>query len=109
MARDEPRWHPIMAAVEGPPLIWRMLDTYDREYGRITVVRVDGEPTYRLEFRGEHLGYRSTLREAVETVHQVFVRSHAPGGFAPNPWPKQPPRETSAPGDASPQGGDREG
>ncbi|MFD4111632.1 hypothetical protein ACFWWU_36575 [Streptomyces sp. NPDC058650] len=95
MAREEPRWHPLMAAVEGPPLTWRLLDTYDREYGRITAVRVDGEPTYRLEFRGEHRGYAPTLREAVETVHQLFIRAHAPGGFAPSPWPST---QKSAPG-----------
>lgn len=82
MAREEPKWHPIMAAVEGPPLTWRMLDTYGREYGRVRVVRVDGEPTYRAEFRGEHLGYESTLRVAVERVHSVFIRAHTPGGAA---------------------------
>lgn len=67
-----------------------MLDTYDREYGRIKVVRLGSEPSYRLEFRGEHIGYETTLRKAVETVHQAFIRSHAPGGFAPNPWPSSP-------------------
>ena len=87
MAREEPRWHPLLATVEGPPLTWRMLDTYDREYGRITVVRVNGEPRYRLEFRGKLIGYASELRAAVEAVHATLIRSHAPGGFAPNPWP----------------------
>lgn len=82
MAREEPKWHPIIAAVEGPSLTWRMLDTYGREYGRVTVVRVAGEPTYRVEFRGEHIGYEGTLRAAVERVHSVFIRSHTPGGAA---------------------------
>ncbi|WP_234980801.1 hypothetical protein [Agromyces cerinus] len=68
-------------------MTWLLLDTYDREYGRITAVRVDGEPMYRLEFRDEHIGYEATLRKAVETVHQRFIRAHAPGGFAPSPWP----------------------
>lgn len=69
-----------MAAVEGPALTWRMLDTYDREYGRVTVVRVAGEPAYRLEFRGEHIGYAGSLRAAVERVHDVFIQAHTPGG-----------------------------
>ena len=65
-----------MAAAEGPPLTWRMLDTHGREYGRVTVVRVAAEPASRVGFRGEHLGYENTLRAAVERVHRVFIRAH---------------------------------
>jgi len=61
MARDEPRWHPLVAAVEGPILTWRMLDPDGREYGVIRIVRVGGEPKYRAEFRGQLIGYGNTL------------------------------------------------
>ena len=88
MARDErPAWHPILAAQEFPVGTWRMIDTLEREYGVIRLVRLDGEPQYRCEFRGELLGYANSLRFACERVQLAFVQSGQPGGFAPSPWP----------------------
>ncbi len=81
MARDAPRWHPFFAAVEGPVGTWRMLDADDREYGLIRLVRLDGEPRYRAELRGELIGYGTTLRGACERVHHAFVVSHGPRPF----------------------------
>lgn len=78
MARDEPRWHPLLAAVEGPLGTWRMLDPEGREYGVIRLVRLDGEPKYRAEFRGEHIGYGGTLRVACERVHHEYFVAHGP-------------------------------
>ena len=75
------RWHPILAADEPEPGHWRLLDSYDREYGRITIVRLDGEIRYRAEFHGDLLGYGTSLRSACERVHMVFVRSHGPASF----------------------------
>ena len=75
------RWHPILAADEPEPGQWRLLDSYDREYGRITIVRLDGEIRYRAEFHGDLLGYGTSLRSACERVHMVFVRSHGPASF----------------------------
>jgi hypothetical protein len=67
-----------LARVSGPSVC---LDSYDREYGRITIVRLDGEIRYRAEFRNALLGYNTTLRGAFEHVHMVFVRSHGPASF----------------------------
>ena len=69
---------PISASLNSRPPT--RLDTYGREYGRVSVVRVAGELAYRIEFRGEHIGYEGTLRAAVEHVHSVFIRAHTPGG-----------------------------
>jgi len=80
MARDGPRWHPLLAAVEGPLGTWRMLDPEGREYGVIRLVRVDGQPKYRAEFRGELIGYGGTLRAACEHVHHQYIAAHAPQG-----------------------------
>lgn len=80
MARDEPRWHPMLATVEGPLGTWRMLDPEGREYGVIRLVRVGGEPKYRADFRGEHIGYGGTLRTACEHVHREYIAAHAPQG-----------------------------
>ena len=81
-------WHPILATREDTPGVWRMLDSYDREYGLIRLVRVNGEPSYRCEFRGDLLGYANSLRLGCERVQFAFVQSGQPGGFAPNPWPE---------------------
>jgi hypothetical protein len=72
-------WHPILAADEPEPGRWRLVDSMGREYGRVTIVRVDGEVRYRAEFQGRLLGWGSSLRGACERVHHAFVRSHGPG------------------------------
>ena len=78
-------WHPILAATEPEPGCWRLVDSMGREYGTVTIVRVDGEVRYRAEFGGRLLGWGTTLRGACERVHQAFVRSHGPGD-----WPGYP-------------------
>ena len=75
------KWHPILAADEPEPGQWRLLDGYDREYGRVTIVRLDGQIRYRAEFRGALLGYDTTLRGACYAVHMQFVRSHTAQPF----------------------------
>jgi hypothetical protein len=74
VARDEPRWHPVLAAREGPVGTWRMIHPSGREYGIVRLVRVDGVPTYRAKHAGEHLGYGGSLRLACERVHAECVR-----------------------------------
>lgn len=72
-------WHPILAADEPEPGRWRLVDSMGREYGRVSIVRVDGEVRYRAEFEGRLLGWGTTLKGACERVHHAFVRSHGPG------------------------------
>ena len=78
-------WHPILAAAEPEPGRWRLIDSTGREYGTVTIVRVDGRVRYRAEFGGRLLGWGTTLRGACEQVHHAFVRSHGPGD-----WPGYP-------------------
>ncbi|MET0887798.1 MAG: hypothetical protein ABWX92_15260 [Mycetocola sp.] len=75
------KWHPILAATEPEPGIWVLIDAQDHAYGRVAVVRVDGAVRFRAEFRGELLGYGTTLRGACERVHYAFIRSHGPAPF----------------------------
>lgn len=79
------RWHPILATDEPEPGQWLLRDSYGRDYGRVVIVRLDGEVRFRAEFRGSLLGYTSTLREACENVHAAFLRSHGPAPFAGYP------------------------
>lgn len=72
----------MLATVEAPLGTWRMLDPEGREYGVIRLVRVAGEPKYRAEFRGEHIGYGGTLCVACERVHYEHLAAHAPRGGA---------------------------
>lgn len=95
MARDErPRWHPFLETQERTPGVWTLVDGLGRDYGEVRIVRVGEEVGYVGVFRGTPVGRWKTLRAALEGVHGTFLRAHAPGGFAPNPWPsttKTPP------------------
>lgn len=87
---QHPEWHPIMSAVEGPIGCWRMIDSLGREFGTVHIRRVSGglEVRYRVAWRGELLGWASSLREACMRLHQTESRSFTPGGRsgAPEPW-----------------------
>ena len=81
-------WHPIMAAVEGPTGMWRMVDPMGLEYGRVELRRVMNgtELRYKAVWRGEVLGWSTTLREACWRVHEAFLRAHGPGGGPAADW-----------------------
>ncbi|WES66022.1 hypothetical protein P0L94_08085 [Microbacter sp. GSS18] len=81
-------WHPILAAVEGPPGVWRMVDPQGHEYGRVEIRRVMNgtDVRYKAIWRGDVLGWATTLREACERVHMAFIRSHGPQGGAVANW-----------------------
>ncbi|MDQ0894412.1 hypothetical protein [Agromyces ramosus] len=88
MARDDrPRWHPFFAAEERTPGTWTLVDSTGRDYGMVRIVRIGDQVGYVGELRGEPVGRYLTFRAALEAVHAVFIRAHAPGGFAPSPWP----------------------
>lgn len=78
MVQHPPRWHPLLAAVETSVGEWHMIDSLDREYGRIRLVRLNGEPKYRVEFKGTLLGYGGSLRGSCERIHRELVRRSAP-------------------------------
>lgn len=85
-------WHPILAAAEGPTGTWRMLDGSGKQYGTIEIRRVmnNTDTRYRVTFRGEVIGWATSLRQACEQVHKAFVRGLGPGG--PPNRPTRPPR-----------------
>lgn len=81
-------WHPILATEEREPGVWTMVAPDGKEYGTVTIVRVDGEIRYRAVAIGAHVGHTTTLREACMRVHQTFLRSlgpgEPPGGYYPD-------------------------
>jgi hypothetical protein len=80
-------WHPILAAVESPPGVWRMVDPMGREYGLIELRRVDGgQLRYKVTRLGEVLGWATTLREGCFRVHAAFLAAHGPGGGPIADW-----------------------
>ncbi|MGN8024683.1 hypothetical protein [Microbacterium sp. 22242] len=86
MPKDaQPRWHPLLAAIEPEPGVWVMIDSMQRPYGVVRIVKVDGLTRFRAEHIGVLIGYSTTLRAAVERVHQLEVRSMFPGGGANEP------------------------
>jgi hypothetical protein len=83
----KPRWHPWFAAEEREPGVWTLVDSMGRDYGVVRIVRVGSEVGYTAVMRDTPVGRFTTLRAGLEAVHGAFIRDHAPGGFAPNPWP----------------------
>lgn len=81
------RWHPLLAAQEGPTGTWSLVDGFDRLYGTIELRRLNAtEVRYRASFRGEVIGWSSTLRLACERVHGEFLSNHGPDGGPMASW-----------------------
>jgi hypothetical protein len=94
------KWHPILAAVEGPTGTWRMLDGLGKQYGTIEIRRVmnDTDTRYRVTFRGEVIGWATTLRLACEQVHAAFLRAHGPAGGPIAGWGEAPAQDRTREG-----------
>ena len=94
----EPKWHPILAAREGPTGTWHMVDALDHVYGTIEIRRVmnGAEVRYRCSFRGEVIGWATTLLDATERVHRAFIAAHGPAPFAGYPQFDSHKREPSS-------------
>ena len=77
-------WHPVIDAVEGPTGAWHLLDASGARIGRIELRRVmnGAELRYRVEFRGDVIGWAVNLRTACERLNQAYLRTHGPGGGA---------------------------
>lgn len=82
LAGDVPRWHPVLAAIEGPPGVWRMTAQFEF-YGWIRFVRIADQVGYRAENEdGQLFGYFTNIRAAAFALHVEFVTEHArPGGI----------------------------
>jgi hypothetical protein len=87
-----PGWHPLLAAAEVRPGEWVMEAHDGAPYAVIVLLEVAGERGYRVVSWAEQssdrrlIGYYRSLRAAAMAGHLAFVRSHAPDGFAPQPW-----------------------
>ena len=81
-------WHPILAAVEGPTGVWRMVDPDGRDYGVVEIRKVmsGADTRYKTVWRGEVIGWATTLREACSRVHDAYLRAHGPGGAPMADW-----------------------
>lgn len=80
MHDDGPRWHPIMLARESPPAHWIFLDSKREVAGRIELRRTDDGPRYRVEHRGQLIGWATSLKVASERLHRVIIQEGVPGG-----------------------------
>jgi hypothetical protein len=106
------KWHPILEAVEGPTGSWRMLDAAGKQYGSIEIRRVMNgtDVRYRAAFRGEVIGWSTSLRYACEEVHRAFLRAHGPAGGPVAAWGSRdaaarPPPDRQARKNSTPRSG----
>ena len=56
-------WHPILSAAEIQPAVWLLCDQRGDD-GRVELRRTQDGPRYQHEFRGELIGWATTLRGA---------------------------------------------
>jgi hypothetical protein len=83
---EQNRWHPLLAAWEDPTGTWSLLDAFDRVYGTIELRRVSAtDLRYRVSFRGELIGWSTTLRIACERLHPEFFRDQGSRARATRP------------------------
>lgn len=77
-----------MAAIEGPPGEWTMTDPQGREYGRIEIRRVASgtETRYKAIWRGDVIGWSTSLKTACERVHAAYIAAHGPNGRPMADW-----------------------
>ncbi|WP_419819219.1 hypothetical protein [Glaciibacter flavus] len=73
-------WHPLLEADEPTPGVWVILDQYEREYARVSIVRPGTEFGYRAEARGRLVGYYLTLKTACFEAHMAYLSSNGPQG-----------------------------
>ena len=85
-------WHPILSAVEGPTGTWRLVDPQGRQYGTVEIRRVMNgtDVRYRAVFRGEVIGWSTSLRIACERIHSAYVSTHGPNGGPIADWGDRP-------------------
>jgi len=57
-----------------------MLDSRDRVVGIIDLRRTPEGLRYRVEHRGELIGWATSLRIAAERLHRAIIATAAPGG-----------------------------
>ncbi len=80
-------WHPMYAADEVQPGVWVLRDARGEPYGSVQIRSTKDGPRYRTEYRGELIGWGTSLRQACMRLHQMMLREGMPGLPAASPWP----------------------
>ncbi len=74
-------WHPILSAVEREPAHWVMIDSLEHVYGDVQLRRTPDGPRYRAEYRGQLIGWGTTLAGACSRIHQTYLDAMGPKGW----------------------------
>ncbi|MET4703312.1 hypothetical protein [Frigoribacterium sp. UYMn621] len=75
----KPTWHPILAAVEVEPGMWRLRDAFDQPHSVVVLLTIGGERGYRaVTWAAEPdervlIGYYLSLRAACASAHQTYL------------------------------------
>lgn len=82
-----PRWHPLLDAAEPEPGVWTLTAQFESQPHTVIELRrtVDG-PRFRVQVRGELIGWATTLRLAIERGYGERIRQHGPRGQARADW-----------------------
>jgi hypothetical protein len=94
--REQEKWHPILVAQEGPTGKWRMLGPNGETAGTIEIRRRNTEVTYRVEHRGQLLGWANSLKLASHRLYMAVIDEggrHGPpkAGWGGTPWHERNP------------------
>ena len=82
---SEPKWHPIMAAREPEPGVWYMVDSKEKCYWIIRIIRKGDEVGYRVVTWAPEpgdrqlIGYYRTLMGAASAAHTNLISQASPG------------------------------
>lgn len=68
-------WHPLLLLTEPSPGVWSMTVAGDYvPFGRIEIRRVDDDTIrYRVAFKGDVIGWATTLRVAAERLWREYL------------------------------------
>ena len=87
MPEPRPRWHPILDVAEPTPGVFTLTAQYESQpYCRVELRRTADGPRYRVQVRGELIGWATTLRLALSRGHGEWIRQHGPRGAARADW-----------------------
>jgi len=93
----ERSWHPIMLVREYRPGQWAVVDSFERAFALIDIVRISGEVGYKVTTCAlepsdrKVIGYYTTLWKSAEHVYGLWVGRNTPHGPPNNgsPWPSR--------------------
>ncbi len=70
-----PESHPIFLTTEPQPGVWLMTARHEVDpFGRIEIRRVGDAVRYRVELRGDLIGWSNTLQHACEQLYRANLK-----------------------------------